>query len=75
MRTGGQTHMTKLTVAFRNFAKAPKKQDIPVAYIALDSRGPPIIISEVTSKAHDGGQNTALCQKNEIQSERTHNKF
>jgi hypothetical protein len=26
MRTDGQTDMTKLTVAFRNFAKAPKKR-------------------------------------------------
>jgi hypothetical protein len=26
MRTDGQTDMTKLTVAFRNFAKAPKNR-------------------------------------------------
>jgi hypothetical protein len=26
-RTDGRTEMTKLTVAFRNFANAPKKQD------------------------------------------------
>ena len=25
MRAGGQTYMTKLVVAFRNFANAPKK--------------------------------------------------
>ena len=27
MRTDGQTDMTKLTVAFSNFAKAPKKTE------------------------------------------------
>jgi hypothetical protein len=30
MRTDGQTDMTKLTVAFRNFANAPKQgKDVP----------------------------------------------
>jgi hypothetical protein len=30
MRTNGQTHMTKLTVAFRNFADAPQKDSCPL---------------------------------------------
>jgi len=30
-RTGGRTDMTKLTVAFRNFAKAPKNQGVKEA--------------------------------------------
>jgi len=28
-RTGGQTDMTKLIVAFRNFANAPENQPLP----------------------------------------------
>ena len=31
----GQTHMTKLTVAFRNFGKAPKKPKPPAQLTAV----------------------------------------
>ena len=31
-RTEGQTHMTKLIVAFRNFANAPKNESRVVGY-------------------------------------------
>ena len=63
-----QTDMANVITAFLNFAKGPKSR----IYQSLIL--PSIIISEVTSKAHDGGQNIAFCQKKEIHSERTHNK-
>ena len=35
MRTDGQTGMTKLKVAFHNFAKTPKVQNVLRAHVAL----------------------------------------
>jgi hypothetical protein len=32
MQNDGQTDMTKLTVAFRNFAKAPEKDEMKPCY-------------------------------------------
>ena len=34
-RTDGQTHMTKLIVAFRNFANAPKKLPLVSVWVSL----------------------------------------
>ena len=38
MRTDGQTDMTKLPVAFRNFAKEPKKDRYSVDFYISDGK-------------------------------------
>jgi hypothetical protein len=60
----------------------PHKEGISNPAALITSRGAPPrlnnrvpLVSEVTPTSQTGNQNTAFCQKNGIQSERTHNKF